>query len=239
MHAIPKRPCLSWTALALLATSLLASGGCAKFYHGWHYNCLTRPLYEHRLSYYHSPHTGRIIPKEHHQVCPVEFPCFGYESTCWHRWPEECTKCPVNDSSGVIIDQPYEGQEIIREEVIGQPVESKSESAEPVPAEPDSLPPRDADGLLDESPLPTSDAKSSRSVPSYETQAADVAPVAVPDIDVQVVEQVEEREVLAAPHHPLRVYPVSESQTTLGAADAEPQAPVATGRSQVVSSRST
>ena len=63
MHAKHNRHCLSWTFLALIATSTLLSGGCAKFYHGWHYNYVTKSLHEHRLSYYHSPHTGRIIPK--------------------------------------------------------------------------------------------------------------------------------------------------------------------------------
>ena len=45
-----------------------------------------------------------IIPKEHHNVCPVEPPCFGYEPTCWHRWPIECEKCPVQGE--VLIDMP-------------------------------------------------------------------------------------------------------------------------------------
>ncbi|MCA9170590.1 MAG: hypothetical protein KDB23_23085 [Planctomycetales bacterium] len=98
MHANPTRPILRWTAYSLLAGASLLSSGCAKFYHMMHYNCLTRSVDDHHLSYYHSPKTGRIIPKEHNQVCQVEFPCFGYEATCWHRWPEECVGCPVQDS---------------------------------------------------------------------------------------------------------------------------------------------
>ena len=146
MHANYIRPRLSWTPLALIATSILLSGGCAKFYHEWHYNYITKSLHEHRLSYYHSPHSGRMIPKEHHQVCPVDLPCFGYESTCWHRWPAECVNCPVDRQGAVIVHGPYGNGHSVEEEVILQP--SEAESLQPSPAEA-VAPPVDPADVLD------------------------------------------------------------------------------------------
>ncbi len=157
MHAKLQRPRLSWIALALLATSTLLSGGCAKLYHTWHYNGLTRSIYEHRLSYYQSPHTGRIIPKEHHGVYGVELPCFGFESTCWHRWPEECVNCPVQGASSVVVDGSYSGKEVIQEEVIEQP--NGAGSPEAIPADDDAAPTDDFDDVLEDTPLPTDDVQ--------------------------------------------------------------------------------
>jgi hypothetical protein len=78
-----------------MAGVVLVSGiGCAHTYHALHYNHIARALHEHPRSYYHSEHTGRIIPKDV-PYCPVELPCFGYEPTCWLPWPADCPKCPV------------------------------------------------------------------------------------------------------------------------------------------------
>jgi hypothetical protein len=159
MHANPQRPCLRWTALALLATSTLLSGGCAKFFHEWHYNPVTRSLHDHRLSYYQSPHTGRIIPKEHHAMPMVEFPCFGYESTCWHRWPQECGPCPVQSADSMVLGGPYHGQHLI-EEVIAQPPAETENSQQPTGDEPmGDVPSRDAlpDDTLPGDALPDDD----------------------------------------------------------------------------------
>ncbi len=75
-----------------------------------HYNCVSEALHDHHRSYYHSPETGRIIAKEHHpSACPVELPCYGYEPTCWRRWPEECVGCPPDEEvihHGTIVEQP-------------------------------------------------------------------------------------------------------------------------------------
>src|SRR5690606_13946322 len=78
-----------WIPLALL----LGSTGCAPIHHALHYGFPGRQLSELRWSYYHSPHTGRIVPKPHAVVCP-EPACFGYEATCWQAWPEFCVGCP-------------------------------------------------------------------------------------------------------------------------------------------------
>ena len=90
MHANFTRTYRSLSNLALLATLTSLTSGCAHLYHTINYNPLAELVHEHHRSYYHSPKTGRIIPKEHHNVCPVEPPCFGYEPSCWHRWPIEC-----------------------------------------------------------------------------------------------------------------------------------------------------
>jgi hypothetical protein len=37
--------------------------------------------------------------------CFVDWPCFGYHSTCWRPWPEECVACP---SPYLMLVQPAE-----------------------------------------------------------------------------------------------------------------------------------
>lgn len=111
MHANHKRQSLSRSFVTLMTlTSVFSGGGCARLYHMMHYNGVSEALHEHHRSYYHSPATGRIIAKEHHpSVCPVELPCYGYEPTCWRRWPEECVGCPPDDEvihQGTIVEQP-------------------------------------------------------------------------------------------------------------------------------------
>lgn len=149
MYANVTRPDRSLTGLLLLAMAATFSGGCAQTYHFLHYNPVAELVHDHHKSYYHSPKTGRIIPKEHHQVCAVELPCFGYEPTCWHRWPEECGKCPLD---GEVVSGPYHGQEVIvHEEIIGQGMPQQATPIEqPDPAVDqfdDSVP------ALDEPPL--------------------------------------------------------------------------------------
>ena len=82
--------------LVVAAVSMTVSLGCAGAYHALHYNSVARSLHEHPKNFYHSGHTGRIVAK-HHQTCPVEPPCYGYEPTCWRRWPVECENCPIAD----------------------------------------------------------------------------------------------------------------------------------------------
>ena len=83
-------------SLLILAVVLVTSTGCARMYHAFHYNGIARTLHEEPRNYFHSGKTGRIIPKEK-CYCPVELPCYGFEPTCWRRWPEECVRCPVAD----------------------------------------------------------------------------------------------------------------------------------------------
>jgi hypothetical protein len=40
----------------------------------------------------------------HAECCGPSFACFGYHSTCWRPWPEECTTCP----SFAILPPPQE-----------------------------------------------------------------------------------------------------------------------------------
>lgn len=147
MHANYFTPCLKQTAFAALLASSVLLGGCAKVYHMVHYNPLAEAVQEHQLSYYHSPQTGRIIPKEHHPVCPVELPCFGYEPTCWYRWPGECVKCPVPGET-IISDLPF-GSGTVVEEVIEEKIDQPMPEAAEVPPEP--APPTD-DASTDEPP---------------------------------------------------------------------------------------
>jgi hypothetical protein len=192
MHANVSRHHLHWTGLLLLATAAVVSGGCAQAYHFMHYNPVAEAIHDHHKSYYHSPKTGRIIPKEHHQPCVVELPCFGYEPTCWHRWPAECGKCPLDGEVIASGTAPYHGQEVIvREEVIGSGTPTQAEPLEqpaPVqsdlptnPAEIDTDPMPLDDASIDESPVPDLDpldgidsAEVQPQEPALPKQAADL-----------------------------------------------------------------
>ena len=92
------------TSAILMAAIVITSGGCAKLFHMIHYNHLSGYVQKHHMAYYHSAHTGRIVSREYRKHCVVEPPCFGYEPTCWHRWPDECGRCPAEE---VITDMPY------------------------------------------------------------------------------------------------------------------------------------
>ena len=132
MHAKHSRPQLNWVAATLIAATTLMSGGCAKLYHMLHYNCVASLVNEHHRPFYHSPKTGRIIANEHRANCAVEPPCFGYEPTCWHRWPEECGKCPQEE---VIMDVPYSDAHLLQNYVPGEAVPADVANPEPaVPA---------------------------------------------------------------------------------------------------------
>jgi hypothetical protein len=163
MHANPKRPCVSWTVLAWIATFTLLTGGCARLQHAWHYNYVTKTIHEQRLSYYHSPHTGRVMPEEHSHVCPVELPCFGYEPTCWHRFPDECMRCPLHPAEQVIVEGPEQVLPAPQAEATPQPAAGQATQPQPADAttpEPrDIREPDDLDSLLDDAPLPNEGAE--------------------------------------------------------------------------------
>ncbi|MFC1758433.1 hypothetical protein ACFL2H_06650 [Planctomycetota bacterium] len=143
------------------------NSGCAKVYHAVHYNPVSLAMHDHVKNYYHSDKTGRIIAKERCYI-PEEPPCYGYEPTCWTRWPADCPKCP--------IDCECEQEVTIQDQVIGGAHESvivdettANESATPVEAEPEA-------GAGPEDLLAPSDSVE----PEYE-EGATLAPIISPE----------------------------------------------------------
>lgn len=37
---------------------------------------------------------GGWLRHRNNTPCTIEVPCFGFHSTCWQRWPDECVNCP-------------------------------------------------------------------------------------------------------------------------------------------------
>ncbi len=121
--------------------------GCAPLHHLVDHPASQMLANKHR-TYYHSPHSGRVIPKDGcFTYC--EPGCFGYEPTCWQPWPAECPNCPVQEE--VIISEQVIGGGVIHEATQGIPV------AEPVVTQPHAqpaqpLPPRPANRRVASAP---------------------------------------------------------------------------------------
>ncbi len=89
-------------AIAVGIILLAADGGCARLQYGLykvsrevHQLCGSDNPY-----YFHSPHTGEIMPRGHGECPPpCDLPYFGYEATCWHRWPPGWTPCPCETAA--------------------------------------------------------------------------------------------------------------------------------------------
>lgn len=172
----------TWCYLAIAAIALSTSG-CARVYHAVHYNCVSRILHEKPATYYHSEQTGRIIPKD---CCPIrgELPCYGYEPTCWHQWPADCQKCPLDGecSNGMIMQEQIISEGVIINESVvpsvAQPVTEPIES--PSPDAPDAGDDADLDDPTELLDQPIFDGASTFERP---TRAIDYdAPLPVEDV---------------------------------------------------------
>ena len=142
-----------WPSACVLALACVMNSGCAKVYHAVHYNPLSLAMHDHAKNYYHSEDTGRIIAKDRCFI-PEEPPCYGYEPTCWTRWPADCPKCPVDcecEQEVVISDhvvggahdsiiadqgQPHEAAAPVETEAAGD-AHSDDASVQPEALEPD------------------------------------------------------------------------------------------------------
>ena len=99
-----------WIALLLLAS------GCANIkYDVHHAKSEMNELSGHNgWPFYHSPQTGEIVPKhpKHHPECYeyYEPPFFGYNATCWRRWPAGWVGCPIVEEE-IILEEPIKGYE--------------------------------------------------------------------------------------------------------------------------------
>lgn len=130
-----------YAACVLFLTVACIGCGHPMMYHFKHYQVPFSGIAESNKTYFHSSHTGRIIPKDE---CATycEPGCFGYEPTCWTRWPSECPgNCPVQGE--VISDVPAtgvtsEGSEI--SEVKPYAADRLQEPLSPVPLEVESAP---------------------------------------------------------------------------------------------------
>ena len=126
-HIAPRTVQLAgWLVLVAVAGS-----GCAPAYHFLHYHAPFEAIARSNKSYFHSQQTGRVIEKN---PCATycEPGCFGYEPTCWTKWPAECPEnCPVQGD--VLVD----GSIILHEEVISEgPYEEVPKPASPGAAKP-------------------------------------------------------------------------------------------------------
>lgn len=141
---------------SLLLGLLMANGGCAKLYHEFHYSPVGRQLAQHQATYYHSPHTGRIVPKD---PCMQygEPPCFGYESTCWQSWPSECVNCPPPPVTTAVSHVVQPVADSAPKSVVGEAL-PPSNASQPTPAgvKPPTAPPAmiSADPIDDTSTTP-------------------------------------------------------------------------------------
>ena len=79
--------------VAAAAVMLCTSVGCVSWRHRIQQYCwvgMPAP-HDNQDAYYHSPHSGQIIPKEGFTACGQcqQVPSYhGYEATCWRQWPE-------------------------------------------------------------------------------------------------------------------------------------------------------
>ncbi|MFO0914623.1 MAG: hypothetical protein U0795_16825 [Pirellulales bacterium] len=166
---------------SLLLGLLMANGGCAKLYHEFHYSPVGRQLAQHQATYYHSPHTGRIVPKD---PCMQygEPPCFGYESTCWQSWPSECVNCPPPPVTTAVSHVVQPVADSAPKSVVGEAL-PPSNASQPTPAgvKPPTAPPAmiSADPIDDASTAPPATASpAATSTP----QSTGTGPVAVPAV---------------------------------------------------------
>lgn len=134
MDAKATQPKVTWMAVALIAATTMTSGGCAKLYHTIRYNCVSRLVGESHRTYYHGANTGKIVPKEKRRCNVYEPPCYGYEATCWHRWPEGCGVCQNQEE--VIYDGPYTAHPPMGEPTYAAPQTQAMPAEAPVEQQP-------------------------------------------------------------------------------------------------------
>ena len=130
-----------WTLVML--SCILSTSGCARLFHAANYNSPIGWFAERHRPYVHPGSTGRIIAKEG-CYCPEEPGCFGYEPTCWNRWPEYCPNCPMEEESVV-------SEEIVPLDATHGHSVSEQPGEVPTPADENPLPDDLDDGL---DPLP-------------------------------------------------------------------------------------
>lgn len=92
--------------------------------------------------------SGRHDHCGHHSDYPAySFGCFGYHSTCWRPWPEECPTCPSfailpPPQETVLKDVPFNQHEMLPPGIDPLPAkEPVPPPEEPVPAPEEPLPP--------------------------------------------------------------------------------------------------
>ena len=108
-----KRQTLNMIWMAVVGAFVAVSfTGCGKpmLYHFKHYHRPFAAISKSNQTYFHSSQTGKIIEKD---PCAsyCEPGCYGYEPTCWTRWPSDCEgACPMQgEVSGSEYGMPYEG----------------------------------------------------------------------------------------------------------------------------------
>ncbi|MDA0658925.1 MAG: hypothetical protein O2931_00360 [Planctomycetota bacterium] len=99
-------------ASAFVAGCVLTTTGCVKIGHEVRYTEPGRALNRIEDPYYHSPQTGRIVmrPKKAAQYCYSEPAFYGYEATCWQRWPDGWVGCPCQEEE-IAVATPIRGPE--------------------------------------------------------------------------------------------------------------------------------
>lgn len=92
---------LTRLASAIVTGCLLTTTGCVKIGHEVRYSEAGRALNRIEDPYYHSPQTGRIVmrPKKAAQYCYSEPAYYGFEATCWQRWPDGWVGCPCQEET--------------------------------------------------------------------------------------------------------------------------------------------
>ena len=87
------------TMVALAGSMALPFTGCVKLAHEIRYSAVGRAAADRHEPYYHSPDTGRIVlrPKQVDKYCYTEPSFYGYEATCWQKWPEGWIGCPIQE----------------------------------------------------------------------------------------------------------------------------------------------
>jgi hypothetical protein len=128
-------------------------------------------MHDHSKNYYHSEKTGRIIAKDRCYI-PEEPPCYGYEPTCWTRWPADCPKCGVDCQCGT-------DEIVVSEQVIATPGESIIVD-EPQPAELDAASSEELEEAIIDEPFSELEPDVSELEPDYD----DGAKLEMPAVDL-------------------------------------------------------
>ena len=121
----------------LFAFAFLLATGCATVKYDLHH--AKSELHElsghNNWPFYHSPHTGEIVPKHSsHGVDCYEYyepPFYGYNATCWRRWPAGWVGCPMVEEE-IIVEEPIKGYVPAPADVKQTPDTNKIQPAPPI-----------------------------------------------------------------------------------------------------------
>lgn len=94
--------------------------------------------------------------------CYAVWPCFGYQSTCWRPWPEECVTCPSPYSALPATGEVLPGAPLIEGGRPELPMPMPPAPVQPIPAQPVPIQP------MPEPPTPPANPRDGIEPQSYQ-----------------------------------------------------------------------